>query len=207
MRHHRRATRAFCVAITLVIASIPGAAGAQAVRSGNPIIPGWYADPEAHVFNGEYWIYPTYSARYAQQTFMDAFSSKDLVTWVKHPHVLDTANVKWAHRAVWAPSVIEKEGWYYLLFGANDIQADSQPGGIGIARSRSPAGPFVDYLGHPLIDKFHNGAQPIDPFVFKDADGTYYIVYGGWRHCNIAKLSDDLTSIVPLPDGTMFKEI
>lgn len=33
--------------------------------SGNPILPGWYADPEAHVFAGQYWIYPTYSAPYA----------------------------------------------------------------------------------------------------------------------------------------------
>ena len=78
--------------------------------SGNPILPGWYADPEAHVFAGQYWIYPTYSAPYAQQMFLDAFSSKDLVTWTKHPRVLDAANVKWATRAMWAPSVIEKDG-------------------------------------------------------------------------------------------------
>ncbi|HXT14921.1 MAG TPA: glycoside hydrolase family 43 protein [Gemmatimonadaceae bacterium] len=204
------AARTLCFAATFVVAAVPRVTDAQrspVARSGNPIIPGWYADPEAHVFDGAYWIYPTYSAPYGQQTFMDAFSSKDLITWVKHPHVLDTANVKWAHRAVWAPSVIEKDGWYYLFFGANDIQNDQQVGGIGVARARSPAGPFVDYIGHPLIDAFHNGAQPIDPFVFKDADSTYYIVYGGWRHCNIARLSDDLTSVVPLPDGTMFKEI
>src|SRR5689334_235839 len=140
MIHLVRAHRALMIAAILA-ASVPCIAPAQSGRSGNPIIPGWYADPEAHVFNGEYWIYPTYSAPYGQQTFMDAFSSKDLITWVKHPHVLDTANVKWAHRAVWAPSVIEKDGWYYIFFGANDIQNDNQTGGIGVARSRSPAGP------------------------------------------------------------------
>jgi len=43
--------------------------------------------------------------------------------------------------------------------------------------------------------------------VFKDRDGSYYIVYGGWRHCNIAKLNADFTGLVPFPDGTMFKEI
>jgi beta-xylosidase len=180
---------------------------AQSPRSGNPILPGWYADPEVHIFAGEYWIFPTYSAPYAQQTFLDAFSSKDLITWVKHPHVLDTANVSWARRAVWAPSIIEKGGWYYLFFGANDIQNDQQKGGIGVARARSPAGPFKDYLGKPLIDAFHNGAQPIDQMVFRDVDGTYYIAYGGWRHCNIAKLNDDFTGLVPFPDGSTFKEI
>ena len=70
-----------------------------------------------------------------------------------------------------------------------------------------PSGPFKDYLGKPLIDKFHNGAQPIDQFVFRDRDGAYYIVYGGWRHCNIAKLNGDFTGLVPFPDGTTFKEI
>ena len=31
--------------------------------------------------------------------------------------------------------------------------------------------------------------------------------YGGWGHCNICKMGDDLTSIVPFEDGTMFKEV
>jgi len=175
--------------------------------SGNPILPGWYADPEAHVFAGQYWIFPTYSAPYGEQTFLDAFSSKDLVTWTKHARVLDVSDVKWARRAVWAPSIVEKDGWYYLFFGANDIQNDSETGGIGVARARSPEGPFVDLLGQPLIGAFHNGAQPIDQNVFQDRDGVWYIVYGGWRHCNIARLKDDFTGIVPLPDGTLFKEI
>jgi beta-xylosidase len=138
---------------------------------------------------------------------MDAFSSPDLITWTKHARVLDRVNVSWASRAMWAPSVVEKDGWYYLFFGANDIQNDKQAGGIGVARSRRPEGPFTDYLGKPLIDRFHNGAQPIDQFVFKDRDNAFYIVYGGWRHCNIAKLNDDFTGFVPFPDGSIFKEI
>ena len=195
---------------TVLLAASYGPAqqtGVAPDMSGNPILPGWYADPEAHVFNGEYWIYPTYSAPYDQQTFLDAFSSKDLVTWQKHERIVDTSRVKWVRRALWAPSIVEKDGWYYLFFGANDIQNDQQAGGIGVARSRSPAGPFEDHLGKPLIDRFHNGAQPIDQFVFKDKDGAYYIVYGGWRHCNIARLNADFTGFVPFPDGTTFKEI
>ena len=31
-----------------------------AARSGNPVFPGWYADPEGVVFGDTYWIYPTY---------------------------------------------------------------------------------------------------------------------------------------------------
>ena len=200
----RRSTTLTALAI---VAGLVTQAASQVVRSGNPVLPGWYADPEAHIFANEYWIYPTYSAPYDEQTFLDAFSSPDLVTWTKHPRIVDTSSVKWAKRAVWAPSVIEKNGSYFLFFGANDIQDDAQIGGIGIARATQPGGPFTDHLGHPLVDKFHNGAQPIDPFVFKDRDGTYYLIYGGHRHCNIAKLNADFTGFVPFSDGATFREI
>ena len=64
-----------------------------AARSGNPVFPGWYADPEGVVFGDTYWIYPTYSADYDEQTFMDAFSSKDLVHWQKHPRIVSNDEV------------------------------------------------------------------------------------------------------------------
>jgi beta-xylosidase len=175
--------------------------------SGNPVIKGWYADPEGLIINNEYWIFPTYSAPYKDQVLMDAFSSKDLITWEKHSRIIDTSAVKWAWQAMWAPSVIEKDGKYFFFFGANDIQSDKEPGGIGIAVSENPGGPYRDYLGKPLIDKFHNGAQPIDQFAFRDSDGKYYLIYGGWRHCNIVRLKDDFKGIEPSPDGNTFKEI
>ena len=52
--------------------------------AGNPVFPGWYADPEAIIYGNEYWIYPTFSAPYDQQLHFDCFSSKDLVNWTKH---------------------------------------------------------------------------------------------------------------------------
>tara|TARA_R110002096_G_scaffold353443_3_gene546681 strand:+ start:368 stop:1294 length:927 start_codon:yes stop_codon:yes gene_type:complete len=177
------------------------------ILAGNPIFPGWYADPEGIIFNNEYWIYPTFSAPYEKQVFLDAFSSTDLTNWKKHEKIIDTSRVKWAHKAMWAPSIIKKDENYFLFFGANDIQNDNEIGGIGVAISSTPEGPYKDYLGKPLIDKFHNGAQPIDQFVFKDADGQYYLIYGGWKHCNIAKLNSDFTGFVPFQDGRIFKEI
>jgi beta-xylosidase len=203
------------------------------VAAENPIVPGWYADPEIRVFGDRYWIYPTYSDHgetpdlsqhfneqqkklreqktvrpsYHYQTFFNVFSSPDLVNWTKHSHALDVENVAWAAYAVWAPSAIEKDGKYYLFFGANDIQSDDQFGGIGVAVSDRPEGPFKDAIGKPLIDAFHNGAQPIDQFVFRDDDGQHYLYYGGWKHCNVVRLGDDLTSIEPFADGTTYKEI
>src|SRR5579875_2732240 len=131
---------------------------------------GWYADPEIHIFAGQYWIYPTSSLykgtgdkptltplqaqlrsnhvvhnTYLLQTSLDAFSSPDLVHWTKHKNVLQIKDVPWAAYAIWAPSAIELHGKYYLFFGANDIQEhDTFPGGIGLAVSNSPGGPFHD---------------------------------------------------------------
>lgn len=203
-----RITPFFLLLLTLAsLASFGQKTKSKKASSGNPIFPGWYADPEGAVFGKQYWIYPTYSAKYEEQVFFDAFSSNDLVNWKKHERVLDTANVKWAKKAVWAPSIVMKDKKYYLFFGANDIQNDNESGGIGVAVSDKPQGPFKDYLGKPLIDKFHNGAQPIDQFVFHDKDGKYYLIYGGWRHCNIARLKDDFTGFIPFEDGSVFKEI
>jgi beta-xylosidase len=99
-------------------------------------------------------------------------------------------------------------GKYYFFFGANDIHDDKKEiGGIGVGVSDKPEGPFKDYLGKPLIGKIYNGAQPIDQFIFKDKDGQYYIIYGGWQHCNIAKLNKDFTGFVPFDDGSTFKSI
>ncbi len=210
------------------------AAAGSAAHATNSIVPGWYADPEIHVYKGEYWIYPTYSADqgkpqpprtfspqqehmraqskliwapYLKQTFMDAFSSKDLVHWTRHERVLDVENVSWAAYALWAPSSIEYKGKYYLFFGANDIKTNGQLGGIGVAVSDRPEGPFKDALGKPLIGEIRNGAQPIDQMVFKDDDGKIYMYYGGWQHANVVRLAPDLLSVVPFEDGSTYKEI
>src|ERR1700761_9016206 len=195
--------------LTLLLLAGSSAVFAQKKEtSGNPIFQGWYADPEAKIFNDTYWVYPTYSAKYNDQVFMDAFSSTDLVHWTKHNRVLDSSNVKWVKRALWAPAVTEKGGKYYFFFGANDIHDDTKEvGGIGVGVADNPAGPFKDYLGKPLIGKIYNKAQPIDQFVFKDDDGQYYMIYGGWQHCNIAKLNKDFTGFVPFADGKTFKSI
>jgi beta-xylosidase len=200
--------------------------------SGNPIFPGWYADPEAIIFGNTYWIFPTWSdgdpsqdpanqftnfqlqvrkntinPQYLRQTFLDAFSSKDLATSEKHPHVLDVKDISWAGYAIWAPSIIQKGDKYFLFFGANDIQNNGQPGGIGVAVADRPGGPYADLLGKPLVGQFYNGAQPIDQFAFRDTDGKYYLIYGGWRHCNIGRMNDDFTGFIPFEDGTIFRSI
>jgi beta-xylosidase len=204
----------FCISIIAYDIAAQGK-----ITSGNPILDGWYADPEAVIFEGKYWIFPTYSAKYEDQVFVDAFSSTNLVDWTKHHAIIDTTKIKWAEKAMWAPSIIKKGGNYFLFFSANDIQSlarkgldvaankEDENGGIGIAIASTPQGPYRDYLGKPLINKFYNKAQPIDQYVFKNTDGQYYIIYGGWGHCNLAKLNEDFTALVPFENGELAKEI
>ncbi|MFT3789010.1 MAG: glycoside hydrolase family 43 protein [Tepidisphaeraceae bacterium] len=174
--------------------------------SGNPLFKGWYADPDAVIFGDRYFIYPTYSDAYEKQTFFDAFSSPDLVHWTKHPRILSKDEVKWAHKAMWAPCAIEKDGKYYLFFSANDVHP-GEVGGIGVAVADEPEGPFKDLLGKPLVNDFPNDAQPIDQCVFQDTDGQWYLLYGGWRRCNLAKLKSDFTALEPYADGATVREI
>ena len=86
-----------------VSCSVPKQQAVNNQMSGNPLFEGWYADPEALIFNNRYWIFPTFSAPYNQQIFFDAFSSTDLVNWTKHPRILDNSAIKWANRAMWHP--------------------------------------------------------------------------------------------------------
>lgn len=158
-------------------------------KSGNPIFEGWYADPDARIFENEYWVYPTVSTVYEEQTYFEAFSSPDLVTWTNRGRILDFADVPWStNTAAWAPTVGFKDGKYYIYFSAGD------GAGIGVARSDSPGGPFVDVLGKPLINETLYGAQPIDADIYIDDDGRNYLYYGGWSHGVVVELEDDMVT-------------
>jgi len=172
----------------------------------NPLDDGWYADPEARFYEGKYIIYVTHSLPFDEQHNHTCFVSEDLTHWVKHENIIDMSGFPWVKRAVWAPTVEEKDGKYYYIFASNDVH-EGEIGGLEIAVSDSPTGPFRALMDRPLVNGFHNGAQPIDAHLFRDDDGTMYLIYGGWKHCNIARMNDDMTGFVPFEDGCVFREI
>ena len=61
--------------------------------------------------------------------------------------------------------------------------------------------------GTSLIDRFVNRAQPIDAHLFRDDDGTIYLYYGGWGHCNVAKMNEAMTGFSAFESGDRFLEI
>lgn len=173
----------------------------------NPLSKEWYADPEARTYDGVNYIYVTRSLPFEQQTNLDCVwfgQDRELHT---EKGILDMSGFPYVTHAVWAPTVIDKNGKYYLIFASNNIQKDEEPGGLEIAVSDDPKGPFRGYLGKPLLDHFVFGAQPIDAHLFKDDDGRIYLYFGGWRHCVVALMNDRMDGFSPLPDGEIFKEI
>ncbi|HTM93225.1 MAG TPA: glycoside hydrolase family 43 protein [Flavisolibacter sp.] len=139
------------------------------------------ADPSAHVFNGKIYIYPSHDID-AGDAFDDLgshFAMEDYhVLSMDHPGgkttdhgvALHVKDVPWAQKQMWAPDASEKDGKYYLFFPAKDHDGIFR---IGVAISDSPTGPFTP---QPEAIK---GSFSIDPAVFKDDDGSYYIYFGG----------------------------
>jgi len=173
----------------------------------NPLSTDWHADPEARIYNGEYWIYVTRSRDYVDQRNLDVFHSKDMTNWTKIEGIIDMEGFPYIWRAVWAPTIIDKNGKYYLIFASNDIQNNDMVGGLEIAVADHPAGPFRAHMGRSLVDHFINEAQPIDAHLFKDDDGTVYLLYGGWGRCNAAIMNDAMNGFDLLPNGKTFMEI
>ncbi|MBG0856298.1 family 43 glycosylhydrolase [Streptomyces spinoverrucosus] len=162
----------------------------EAVRTRSPILPGLYADPDIKYMNGRYWIYPTTDGFPGWSgTQFKAFSSRDLVHWKDHGVILDLGpDVSWADRNAWAPAIAEKDGTYYFYFCAEQQ--------IGVAVADSPAGPFKDALGKPLVPKGQLSGQMIDPSVYTDDDGTSYLYWGNGRGY-VVPLNDDMVSYDP----------
>lgn len=139
------------------------------------------ADPSAHVFEGRLYIYPSHDidAGTPENDMGDHFDMRDYHVLstdaiggevTDHGVALDIKDIPWAGRQLWAPDAAHKNGKYYLYFPAKDKEDIFR---IGVAVSSSPAGPFK---AEPEPIK---GSYSMDPAVFRDDDGKYYMYFGG----------------------------
>src|SRR5947209_6815326 len=171
------------------------------------------ADPSAHVFNKKIYIYPSHDMD-AGEAFDDLgshFAMEDYhVLSMDNPNAeakdngvaLHVTDVAWAEKQMWAPDANEKNGKYYLFFPAKDHKGIFK---IGVAISDSPTGPFT-----PQPEAIKESFS-IDPAVFKDEDGNYYMYFGGiwggqlqrWRTGTFnAEQSESPTAHLPNDDET-----
>lgn len=185
----------------------------EAVKNHNPVLNGYYADPEILYSEktGKFYIYPT-SDGFTNWSgnYFKCFSSDNLVDWADEGVIIQLGkDVTWANRNAWAPCIVEKkiDGKYKYFYYFTAAQK------IGVAVSDSPTGPFVD-LGKPLIDSRPEGitrGQVIDQDVFTDPKTGKSYLYWGNGFMAGAELNDDMTSIkqetltILKPDNT-FRE-
>jgi hypothetical protein len=139
------------------------------------------ADPSAHVFNGKIYIYPSHDidagdafddlgSHFAMEDYHVLSMDRPGEKTTDHGVALHVNDVPWAEKQMWAPDAAEKNGKYYLFFPAKDYNGIFR---IGVAVSDSPTVPFSAQT------KAIKGSFSIDPAVFKDDDGSYYMYFGG----------------------------
>lgn len=169
----------------------------------NPISTNWYADPESRVYGDTVFMYVTKSLMYEEQQNLDLVTTTDLESFEIHTNILDMSTYKGIWRAVWAPTVIDKDNKYYIIFAANDIHSEEETGGLYIGVCDNPYGPFKNVFesGRPLLNKIYNNAQPIDAHFFKDDDGTIYLLYGGWGHLMVCVMNEAMDGFLRVDES------
>jgi arabinoxylan arabinofuranohydrolase len=165
--------------------------------SNNPVLEGYYADPEilySHKTQ-KYYLYPTSDGFTGWAgTYFKTFSSDNLKDWKDEGIILQLGkDVSWGDHHAWAPCIEEKKinGSYKYFYYFTAAQK------VGVAVADNPTGPFVD-LGKPLIDSRPEGikrGQVIDPDVFTDPQTGKSYLYWGNGFMAGAELNDDMTSL------------
>lgn len=168
----------------------------------NPILDSWYADPESRVYGDRVYMYVTHSLPFEEQLNLDLVITDDMENFEVHKNILDMSTYAGVEDCVWAPTVVDKNGKYYIIFAANDIRKEEEVGGLYIGVCDSPYGPFKNVFkdGRPLINKIYNNAQPIDAHFFKDDDGKIYLLYGGWGHMMICVMNETMDGFLPVTE-------
>ena len=151
------------------------------------------ADPSAHVFDGAIYIYPSHDIEggvpfndngdhFCMQDYhvfrMDSPTGGAVDCGV----ALHVKDVPWAERQMWAPDAACRDGRYYLYFPAKRPDGLFQ---IGVATAERPEGPFT-----PEPEAIP-GSYSIDPAVYGDDDGAFYMYFGGIWGGQLQKYRDN----------------
>lgn len=139
------------------------------------------ADPSAHVFNGKLYVYPShdFESGVSRDENGGQFNMEDYHVFsmdslgggvTDHGLALHIKDVSWAGRQMWAPDAAKKGDEYFLYFPVKDKEDVFR---IGVAKSVNPGGPF-EALDQPIERSYS-----MDPAVFEDTDGKYYMYFGG----------------------------
>ncbi len=176
-------------------------------QAGNPIIPGYFADPTIRKFGDTYYLYCTTDGTAGGLGPSQVWTSKDFVNWRIQPMNWPTT------RQVWAPDIMQgTDGKYYFYY--------SQACKIYCAVSDHPTGPWENIFGTDeavlIPDRYVQMSITLDAQSFIDDDGSTYLHWGTWgiypgHGCGAGKLNPDMksfadTTLIPNTQATDFFE-
>lgn len=130
-----------------------------------------HGDPFVLRYLGTYYLYHT------GRRGVQLYTSPDLVNWEYAGTPLRASELPdhWAQTDLWAPEVLYYRGTFYMYVAgtrlAENGRGDDTLRRQGLARSDSPAGPFV-WDDKPLIDEWS-----IDGHPYQDPDGSLWLYY------------------------------
>lgn len=176
--------------------SLPPTPPGLTPHCGNPILPGYFADPSLLQYGGAFFLYATLDP-WGGDT-LGCWESDDFKNWtyrvLNWPTVEQCTSPTGQSSKVWAPSVVQgRDGRFYLYVSVrSEVWA-------GVAEH--PLGPWRPLLGDaPLIaGDYRPGFHMIDAEAFVDEDGSAWLYWGsGWNwengRCWAARLGPDMAS-------------
>lgn len=201
--------RIYLVAAFLLLGAVSGFARKKhdAPGTGNPVIPGYFADLTIKKFGDTYYMYATTDGSGAGFGPAQVWTSKDFVNWTLMP--MNWPDSHW----IWAPDVIRHtDGRYYYFY--------CQPCIIHCGVSETPRGPWKNILSESeavlVPDRFVTNAITLDGQTFVDDDGSVYLYWGTWGiykgfGCGAGKMTPDLkgfteTRLIPNTEAVDFFE-
>ena len=154
--------------------------------TGNPFIPGYFADPTIKKFGDTYYLYATTDGTGNGYGPAQVWVSKDFVNW-------KNIVMNWPKtEVVWAPDVVQQPDGTFRYYYC-------EPCNINIGESTSPVGPWKNILGKDdavmVPDRYVHNVITLDPQLFRDDDGVEYLYFTTWGiykgfGCGVAKLSE-----------------
>ena len=100
------------------------------------------------------------------------------------------------------PSILKKEGVYYLVYSANHFESKNY--GVGYATSNSPMGPWKKYEGNPILQHADGlmGTGHGAPFCCKDGSWKY-IFHAHWDSTKVQPRTSYIKDFAISDQGTV----
>jgi hypothetical protein len=187
----------FCLLLVFTVFSTT--ADWNTPENGNPILPGYTADPSIlyDSSTATFFVYSTSDGIWISYSGNPQVAySKDFINWKFKPLILPSF---WPKVQLWAPSAIRHptNGKYYLMYCIGNAAY--------IAFSESPFGPWTNAASSnvPLYQSGNltGSSDWIDPQFFIDTS-TVYITFGQGSNMGIAKLAFDPSTFKVTFDGS-----